>query len=233
MKKLICVILLLSLLLLVNGCNNTNSTEATSKGEEQNTGIQKHPSNQSDTSSKVNQEESPNVIPTNKDQFIITNSVEHGDWKELSAKVSLSEMICDGDSRGSTNLVGDTMIEYSILFPSSWTLKDTVFEDSNDNKVAEIAPVVLLKQGEEAEFLDYKTSEGNILTKESISVTEYKGTKVVLQVGTEVGSWYPHMYMISDGTFGFTITVYSHNLIRDEVEEKLFDDIVKTFRFKQ
>ncbi len=41
------------------------------------------------------------------------------------------------------------------------------------------------------------------------------------------------MFMISDGTYGFTITIYSHNQIRDEVEEKLFDDVVKTFRFKQ
>jgi len=170
--------------------------------------------------------------PATKDQFLITNSDEDDSLKERSAKAALNEMIYDGDSSGSTNLAGDRMAEYSIRIPSSWTLEGTVFKDSNNNKIAEIAPVVLLKQGEEAEFLDYKTTEGNLLSKESISVAEYKGSKVVLQVDTEVGSWFPHMYRISDGTLGFTLTIYSHNQVRNEVEEKLFDEIVQSFRFK-
>jgi hypothetical protein len=141
-------------------------------------------------------------------------------------------MIYDGDSRGSTPLEGDKTVEYSLRVPASWILDGTVLTDSN-NKIGEIAPVVLLNPGEEAKFLDYKITEGNVLSKELISVAEYKGTKVILQTGTESGSWYPHIYLISDGTLGFTFTIYSPNQIRNEAEEKLFDGIVQTIRFKQ
>lgn len=78
----------------------------------------------------------------------------------------------------------------------------------------------------------YKTSEGNVLSQESISVAERKGTKVILQTDTESGSWYPHMYLISDGTLGFTFTIYSHDQTRNEAEESLFDEIVQTVKFK-
>ncbi len=151
MTKKICVIILLSSLMLVNGCN-FNSTETTSKGEEKNSAIQQQSSNQSEPSSQVNQQEFLNELSTNKDQFIVNNSDKDNGWKELTAKVSLNEMIYDGDSRGSTNLAGDRMVEYSIHFPATWTLSNTVFEDSNNNKVAEIAPVVLLKQRRKQSF---------------------------------------------------------------------------------
>ncbi|WP_019849608.1 hypothetical protein [Desulfitobacterium sp. PCE1] len=229
MKKGIWAVVLLTLLLLVNGCD-LDRTKMSSSGSEENSEVQQQSSSQSDPSLYETEEESARAPSTHEDQFTIT-TLNH-EWKELSAKVSLSEMIFYGESRGSTNLAGDERVEYSMNIPADWTLQGTVFEDSNKKKVAEIAPVILLKQGEEIQFLDYETIEGQILTKEPISFYKYKGTKIILLMGTEVGKWYPHMYMISDGTYGFTVTIYSRNQIRDEVEERLFDDIVKTFRFR-
>lgn len=161
------------------------------------------------------------------------DSARDNDWKILSSKDTLYKMIYDGDSRGSTALEGDTTVEYSLRVPASWTLDGTVLTDSNNNKIAEIAPVVLLSQGEEAEFLDYKAIEGKVLSKEPISVAEFKGRKVILQTSTESGTWYPHMYLLSDGMLGFTFTMYSPNQTRDKAEEKLFDRIVQTIRFKE
>lgn len=159
------------------------------------------------------------------------NSAKSNDWKVISGKGILNKMSYDGDSRGSTVLEGNKTVEYSLRVPESWILEGTFFTDSN-NKIAEIAPVVLLSPGEEAKFLDYKTDQGIIISKEAISFAEYKGTKVILQTDTESGSWYPHMYLLSDGSLGFTFTIYSHNQIRNETEEKRYDEIVQTVKFR-
>jgi len=156
-KKGIWAIVLLILLLLVNGCD-LDLTKMSSGRSEENNEVQQQSSSQSDPSLYETEEESVRAPSTHEDQFTIT-TLNH-EWKELSAKVSLNEMIFYGESRGSTKLAGDERIEYSMHFPADWTLQGTVFQDSNKKKVAEIAPVVLLKQGEEIKFLDYETIEG-------------------------------------------------------------------------
>jgi hypothetical protein len=162
---------------------------------------------------------------------VTTDSPGNNDWKVLSNKDTLYKMIYGGEGRGSTPLEGDKTVEYSLRVPASWSLDGTVLSDSKNNKIAEIAPVVLLNPGEEAKFLDYKTKEGNLISKESISVAEYKGTKVILQTDMETGSWYPHIYLLSDGELGFTFIIYSKNQNRNKAEEKLFDGIAQTIKF--
>lgn len=229
--KVVRTIILLLLIFLVNGCTNLNNTESISDGTEPN---KIHQESQLDSSNET-QEVPDTSLNSNEDKFVVVDSDRIDGWKKLTANVSLYEMTYYGDRRGSTQIEGNKTIEYSIHFPGSWALSDTVFVDSNNNKVAEITPVVLFKPGEETEYLDYQipSEEANIklLLKESIS-NEYEGTKLVLQVDTGYGVWYPHQYILSNGTHGFTIMRYSYSPIADEEEEKLFEEIVHSFRFK-
>lgn len=227
MNKLFSVIMIVALLTLVGGCqsqpySNSHTLINTNKPD--------HLSNliTPTTSSSL---ESPS---NNKERYVISHPKIEA-WKELEAKVLLNEMTYYRDQRVLSQMVGDRMVEYSIQFPDSWTLNYTVFnEGANQRKTAELFPVFSLELESESEILDFiipeEYTETELLSKEMVTFGEYKGFKIILKV-TTTETWYPHTYYLTDGTYVFGIALYSYSEKRDEIEQKLFDDIVSTFRF--
>lgn len=162
------------------------------------------------------------------DNMKITESEQIPGWKKLEARVPLSEL----NEFGSQPLEGSEDFEFSLHFPDSWTMSYTVFYDENNQKIAEIPPAVLLKSGQEAEFLTYNPSEVSdeeLLTKAVFPVSSYKGSRTVTRIATEMGSWYSYVYRITDGTYGFSMVLYSETF--DDESQELFDRIASTVRF--
>jgi hypothetical protein len=235
LKKLSIVILFLTLVL-VNGCNNPKGETLISKGEVLTDKAQQGTSSQTNPSSQLKDNYSSSNSSNKEERFIVTDSDIVKGWKKLKAKVFINEIINIGDRRVFSRLDGDRMIEYSIHFPGNWTLRSTVFEDSNNKKVAELFPVVLLKKDQESIFLDYnlpkEETEVKVIDKKQLFLNGYNGSKLILQVDTGYGTWYPHMHFLSNRKYGFSLSLYSYSKQRDESEKKLFNDIVNTFRFE-
>ena len=228
MSKLLSVIMIVALLTLVGGCqsqpySNTHTLINTNKPD--------HLSNLI-TPTTPSSLESPS---NNEERYIISHSNIDA-WKELEAKVFLNELTYHRDYRVLSKIEDDRMVEYSIQFPDSWTLNYTVFNEGADQKkTAELFPVFLLEPEDESEILDFKIPEEyteiELVAKEMVTFGEYKGFKIILKV-TTTETWYPHTYYLTDGIYVFGISLYSYSEKRDEAEQKLFDDIVSTFRFK-
>ncbi|KUO59261.1 MAG: hypothetical protein APF84_10030 [Gracilibacter sp. BRH_c7a] len=168
-----------------------------------------------------------------EEQYVITNSDKIDGWQELKTKVFLNEMTYYGDQKVLSQIDEDKMIGYSINFPDSWTLNNTVLK-ANQKKIAELIPIFLLELNEDSEFLDFiipeEYTENELVSKEMITIGGYRGYKIVLEV-TNYETWYPHTYYLTDGNYVFGISLYSYSPKEDSVEQKLFDDIVSSFRF--
>lgn len=150
-------------------------------------------------------------------------------WKSLEQRVTLSELT----EYGSQAIDNSQEIGFSILLPGSWTIDSGVFYDDKNRKVAEIPPSVILKPGQEKEFLDYQPASmqgEELVSTETIQINSYSGVKVITSIPTEIGVWYPHIYRISDGEYGFTMVFYSEEL--NQEDQDLFDRIINTFSFK-
>jgi hypothetical protein len=181
-----------------------------------------------------NQPENPDIAADSietaeTDKGIITESGKISGWKELKAKVPLSELT----ENGSHPIENSEEFEFSLHFPGSWTMSYTVFYDDNNQKVAEIPPPVLLEPGQESEFLNYNpsvVSDEELLTKADFPVSTYNGSRTVTKIATESGSWHPNIYRITDGSYGFSIVLYSETI--NEEEQALFDRIVSTVSFE-
>lgn len=178
---------------------------------------------------------SSNVVPFNNEQSTISDSDTKKGWEELKAIVFLNEMTYYRDYNVLSQMDGDRMVEYSIQFPDSWTLNYTVFnEDIDKKKVGELLPVFLLESNDESEFLKFKIpeeyTENELISEELVTFGEYSGFRIILEV-TNSETWYPHTYYLTDGKYVFGISLYSYSETRDKAEQKLFDDIVSTFRF--
>lgn len=162
------------------------------------------------------------------DKSKITESDKIPGWKKLNARVPLSELT----ENGAHPIEDSEEFEFSLHFPGSWTMSYTVFYDDNNHKVAEIPPAVLLEPGQESEFLSYNpsvVSDEELLTKAEFPVGAYKGSKTVTKIPTESGSWHPHIYRITNNTYGFSIFLYSETI--NEEDQALFDRIVSTVSF--
>lgn len=219
MKRIQLIILSAFLLLVMNGCGNgvadvsyeSTSEQVPASAKQENPGTAQDPG-----SSEIN------------DGFAITESDQIPGWKKLEAKVPLSELT----EFGSQPLEDSEEFEFSFHFPGDWAMSHTVFYDENNQKIAEIPPVVLLKPGQETEFLTYNPSEVSdeeLLTKADFPVSSYMGSRAVTRVATERDNWYPHIYRITDGTYGFSVVLYSGTL--DDKSQALFDRIASTVRF--
>jgi hypothetical protein len=150
-------------------------------------------------------------------------------WSKLEERVALSELT----EYGSQPLDNNIKIGFSISVPENWTRNSGVFYDEQDKKVAEIPPVVLLKAGEESEFLDYQPAreqDEELISRENIKNNSYSGVKVLSRIPTELGIWYPHIYRLSDGEHGFTMIFYSQE--PNEEDQELFDRIINSFSFQ-
>jgi len=180
------------------------------------------------------QPENPETVPAaietaETDNSKKTESDQIPGWKKLEARVPLSEL----SEYGSQPLQNSEEFEFSFHFPGSWTMSYTIFYDENNQKIAEIPPAVLLKSGQESEYLTYNpsiVSDEELLTKAEFPVGSYKGSKTVTKIPTELGIWYPHIYRITDGIYGFSIVFYSETI--NEEDQALFDRIAGTLQFK-
>lgn len=178
-----------------------------------------------------------NTVPSSiEERYAISDSDAIDGWDELKAKAFLNEMTYYKGHKVLTQMTEDRMVDYTIAFPDSWTLSYTVFnKDNNQKKAGELFPVFLLEPNDESEFLEFKIpeeyTESELVSEEKVTFGEYTGYKIILELTTSE-TWYPHTYYLTDGTYVFGISLYSYNVNRDEDEQKLFDDIVSTFRFK-
>ena len=200
MRNLLLAILLVIFLVLTGGCQSqpfSNSVEPADNShlEEEQIGAIEGQEEQINTTEELELEGFSDAVPVDiQEQYTVTDSDKIDGWQELKAKVLLYEMTHYGDRRGSQQMEGDEMVEYSIHFPGNWTLYHGVFYDGpSKKKVAEISPVVLLKPGEKTDFLDFRipAQETNVelLSKERITSHKYEGVRVILQVtGNE--KWY-------------------------------------------
>lgn len=218
-SKLISTLILGMFLLTATGCNKNEINKTDPKGEEQ-----------KETEVVLTEPSSPQ---TEEEKIEITKSDNIQGWKTLRATVLLNRLDEDGTSSAppsTDDTEKDKMLKYSIDFPESWTLNSSVFCDANNKKIAEITPAILFKPEQESIFLDYKpmTDFGEeLISKEVTQFNSYKVTKVITKMPTESGSWYPHIYRISDGANGFSIFLYSEEINKEDQE--LFDKIVNTF----
>ncbi len=234
MKKAVIAIFMIitCLTLFAVGCSQT--AENTGSKESQLLG------NESKESSPVPSlpEESPESQPIQPDSqevpsFEISESDKISGWKELKATVYLSEMEADqGISYSSLPDAGT--VEFLLHFPDSWSFnQSSVFYDKENHKAAELAPVALSTADIDELFQDYQPLEGELLQKDSFTVNEYKCLRLIEKVPVMNGDkpfWYPHIYLISDGTHIFTIFFYSNEI--NESDQMLFDEIVSSFRFE-
>lgn len=240
--KIISMLLICMSLFITVGCGKTEGVKTIPKGEEPQK-IEDQAEQPSETSSNENGNSADSAAESSQqpeeilqEGFEITDSDNIQGWKTLHAVVALMRL---GEKNSfqapaADDIDKDKMLKYSIDFPSDWTLQYTVFYDAENEKVAELPPAVLLKSGQEAEFLDYKPLTDfpeELISRGEIRVKSCKGTKTVTKMPVESGSWYPHIYRISDGTYGFTFNLYSEKINKEEQE--LFDRIVNTFRIGQ
>ncbi len=186
---------------------------------------------------QYNQSVTPKTAITDKlavtdepDKFEVSESDKIPGWKRLQARVSLSELT----EYGSNPINDNNKYSFSIHFPGSWTIGSSVLYDANNKKVAEIPPVILLNSGQESVFLDYKPAIDfgeELISKEESQINSYPVSKTITRMPTESYSWYPHIYRLIDGSFGFSIYFYSEEI--NEEDQSLFDQIVNTFNSEQ
>lgn len=216
-RKIIGILILGIILFIISGCqivkpgpDKTPQSQVTDQPEEQ-----KDPAKEND-----NQE---------SDEIGIIEVDDTASWNILEERVSLSELT----EHGSQPIENSQQIGFSIRFPVSWTIKSGVFYDDNNKKVAEMPPSVILKPGQEKEFLDYQpaTEQGEeLISIQTIQINAYSGVNIITRIPTEAGIWYPHIYRISDGEHGFTMVFYSEEL--NKADQELFDRIINTFSFQ-
>ena len=217
------------------GCKKDGISKAVSNGKQQQ---KTEPSPKPTEPSSYDNENKPSgTAQTEKENFEIVKSEKIKGWKELKAKTFLLRLGEDSSSKVQPSVDDDQkdrMLKYTIDFPDNWTLNSTVFEDSNHKKVAEIPPAVLLKPEQESIFLNYEPAVDfgeELVSKETVKISSYSGAKIVTKISTESGSWYPHIYLITDGTYGYSIFLYSKQI--NSEDQELFDKIAATFSIEE
>jgi hypothetical protein len=240
--KIISVLLICMSLFIASGCGKAESIKTIPEGNEpQKIEDQVEQPTQASSNEGGNSADSASTSSQQPEQilqegFETTDSDNIQGWKTLHAAVSLMRLGEENSYQAPSadDVDKDKKLKYSIDFPGDWTLEYTVFYDIDNKKVAELPPAILLKPGQEAAFLDYKVATDfgeELISREGIQFNSYKGGKTVTKIPTESGSWYPHIYRISDGTYGCTINLYSKEINKEDQE--LFDRIVNTFRIEQ
>lgn len=139
------------------------------------------------------------------------------------------------------------IVKYSFEYPSNWSFNSSsVFTDQNGQKIAELLPgVVILKKNQrllqviEGGPSNYHQDEDEVprpvlISNQSIDFARYKGIRVVKSVVATDGrgtfiEWYPITYYLQDKNRVFIINFYERELNSDL--RKIFDDVVKSFKF--
>ncbi len=126
----------------------------------------------------------------------------------------------------------------SINYPNNWILNGTVFNDINDNKLAEFMPdLIKLKSGQRC--FDNKPTENvpwKIIVQKDIEIEGMEGVLQIIRRDFLVGdpikgeTWYPHEYCLMKNDMAFAITFYARELITEEIP--LYHEIMSTLKIE-
>lgn len=160
-----------------------------------------------------------------------TSKIDTTGWKTYK---SVDTYTTDDFNSFSTS--ASNAVSYTIKYPENWTLGYTVFNDQDDNKIAEFSPGgVLLKDGQDCVNQPKPDPNGwpvDELSRETITVGNYSGTKIVQRSavdGGEISQWYPIRYCMQSGRKAFIMNFYELELGKGD--RVLFEKIISTLQF--
>lgn len=106
---------------------------------------------------------------------------------------------------------------FSIEYPSNWTLNGTVFFNSDDKKVAEFSPgIVALKSGQKC--FDSSSSEGpkaELISKTDVTIGELQGVLKIEKQDLDSPTtehWYSNSYCLASDEEAFVMSFYEYQL---------------------
>ena len=236
-RKLLALILIMLIVLM--GCSKANKEPSPTTPEPSNT--------QTPGKEQVPQEENKEELPTepNKENepgedgekdikeeeplFEVKSSPLFEGWKVLTLR-DYAYTTDDWDSYSFQD--SSPMISYQLHFPGNWDVEYSVFTDENGQKVAELFPPIMMKEGQELLDNWQLNSECDLISKEDIKVGDLTGVRIILRTyphGGDIEYWYPHTYYLTDGKRVFAMSLYSLEL--DEAKQRQFDEIIRSFAF--
>jgi len=124
------------------------------------------------------------------------------------------------------------MVSYQLHFPGNWDLEYSVFTDEKGQKVAELLPPIVMKEGQSLLDNWQLSTECELISKKDIQVGNLTGVMIILKAyphGGDIEYWYPHTYYLTDGKRVFAMSFYTLEL--DEDKQKEFDEIISRFTF--
>ncbi len=134
---------------------------------------------------------------------------------------------------GFEDLTPAEKIMYSITLPEAWTNDNTVFS-LNGVKVAEVAPVVKLKDGQKLpeKFISSTDIYGETIKTSEIKVGDMNGKlRVYKQIPDDNPKpWYAYTYFLQRGDKVFVMTFYTFN--NSSTDAALYEKILSTLYFK-
>jgi hypothetical protein len=238
-RKLI-VLMVIMLLIILVGCTRANQEAATTPdpsntntpGQEQ---TQKEHESQEELSEphKENEAEESDETDTENGEdeplFEVEDSPLIDGWKVLRLK-DYAYTTEDWDSYSFQD--ASPMISYQLHFPGNWDVEYSVFTDEKGQKVAELFPPIIMREGQSLLDNWQVSSECELISKEDIKVGDLTGVRIILKAfphGGDIEYWYPHTYYLTDGKQVFAMSFYTLEL--DEDKQKQFDGIIDSFTF--
>jgi len=205
---------------------NTNNPEEISEKESEN---QEEPSESSQNNESENSDETNAENGEDELLFEVKNSPFINGWKMLRLR-DYAYTTEDWDSFSFQE--ASPLIAYELHFPGNWDIEYSVFTDENGQKVAELFPPIIMKEGQSLLDNWQVSSECELISKEDIKVKDYTGVRIISKAFPHSGDieyWYPHTYYLTDGKQVFAMNFYTLEL--DAEKQKQFDEIIESFTF--
>ncbi|GAQ24770.1 hypothetical protein [Tepidanaerobacter syntrophicus] len=233
-------IFMLVALMILTGCSKGDSASPGTSNTQNNPSGTKETSSQEDsvvlpvqnTDDEDTQDDSKNGDDVNTEEepaFNIEEAEQIEGWKKIIVK---DYAYVTEDWVSYSFRENSPIISYSLEFPSQWKVEYSIFTDENGEKIGELLPPVMMKEGQT--LLDtWKPSDDyELISKEDIKVGELTGVKIITKsypYGGDIDVWYPHTYYLTDGKRVFIISFYTLDI--DLQKQELFDKIISTFKF--
>ncbi|NLL99026.1 MAG: hypothetical protein GX223_06955 [Tepidanaerobacter sp.] len=232
-------VLILIMLLILVGCTKAGKEAATTP-EPSNTDT---PGNVETPEENKNHEELPETKEGNESEsdetdtenneeqplFEVKDSPLIDGWKVLTLR-DYAYSTEDWDSYSFKD--SSPMISYRLHFPGNWDIEYSVFTDENGQKVAELFPPIMMKEGQGLLDNWQLSSECELISKEDIKIGNLTGVRIIFRAyphGGDIEYWYPHTYYLTDGKRVFAMSFYTLELDTDK--QKQFDGIIDSFTF--
>lgn len=159
---------------------------------------------------------------------IIDETASNKGWEEFNSGGKFVYSTENWSSYSDTN----DNFSFSIEYPDEWQLHGSVFYDSNDNKIAEFLPglVVLSPNQKCFDFDKEENGRSKLISKTNVSIGGKTGVLEINETGTERGVWYPNIFCLSEGEKSFVMSFYEHELGTGDKE--LFEEILASLKFE-